>query len=112
MMYETCREVREMIAAFLDDELPCDVGHGIQAHLDRCGPCARLAKAEEGFTAALRTCVQRIEAPAEFAETIRRRLKDPETLASGVRPQARAPRRGVGRMIRARYALAAAALLV
>ena len=43
MTYEKCREIKEVLVAFLDDELPCDMSHGIQEHLDRCEPCARVA---------------------------------------------------------------------
>ncbi|HZI95178.1 MAG TPA: zf-HC2 domain-containing protein [Patescibacteria group bacterium] len=110
MTYEKCVEIRELLVAFLDDELPCDMSHGIHEHLERCQPCARLAKVESRFTIVLKTRLCRIEAPPEFAAEMRKRLKDPESMAGGARADAAtagfASPRG-----RVRYALVAAVIL-
>jgi len=110
MTYEKCGEIRELLVAFLDDELPCDMSHGIHEHLERCEPCARLAKTESGFTIVLKARLCRIEAPPAFADEMRRRLKDPESLTGGARADATSTRSGIPRL-RIRYALAAVVIV-
>ena len=105
MTPQGCREIREMLAGFLDDEQSCDVSHGIQEHLDRCPPCAGLARAEQAFTASLKTRLRRIDAPSDLASKMRARLRE----EAGAPPLA--PARAVI-LRRAGYAVAASVLLV
>src|SRR5262245_2016790 len=111
MTYEKCRQIREVLVAFLDDELPRDMSLGIQEHIDLCEPCARMARAEQRFTQTLKTRLCRIEAPAEFTQSMRKRLRDPESLAAPAVGDGGASRRSVlPRWGRWGYAAAAATL--
>jgi len=96
---DICCQTRELLPAFLDDELPSDVSHAIQEHLDACERCRGFARLEEGFTRALRARLPRVEAPDALIDRALGQLDDP-------RP-ARAPRRAswAGRIV---YGLAAA----
>ena len=107
--HDKCRQVREMLSGFLDDELSCDVSHGIQEHLDRCPPCAKISKVDQAFNSTMKARVRRIEAPDHFASAVMARLERGEwnEVKASSPPL---PRRRV--LKRAGYALAAAAVLV
>ncbi len=113
---DACREVRELLAAFLDDELPCERSHGIQEHLDACDGCRGFSRMERGFTSAMRARVARLQAPESLSERVRdgwRRLDlDPgaDGTAEPGRPSPRASLWGRLASSRAAWGLAAAVL--
>jgi anti-sigma factor RsiW len=37
----SCKEVVELITAYLDDALPADTAERVQRHLEHCDPCVR-----------------------------------------------------------------------
>jgi len=71
MTNDGCREVRELLTAFLDDELPCERSHEIQEHLDACEGCGVFARLERGFTRAMRARIPRLQPPASLVERVR-----------------------------------------
>lgn len=94
-----CCQTRELLPAFLDDELPSDVSHSIQEHLDCCECCQGYARLEQGFTRALKSRLPRVEAPASLIDRALEHLDEPEPV--------RVPRVS-SFMSRAVYGLAAA----
>lgn len=83
MTANRCREVRELLAAFLDDELPCDLSRSIQEHLDLCDGCGGFARLERGFTSALRARLGRVEAPASLLDGALARLQGAGSAEAG-----------------------------
>lgn len=82
MAKQCCEDVREILVAFLDDELPSDVSHEMQEHLDQCGPCQSYARFEESFTDSLRARLQRVPAPDSLAARVRARIDDADRAPS------------------------------
>jgi len=95
----TCCQTRELLPAFLDDELPSDASHSIQEHLDCCDCCQGYARLEQGFTRALKARLPRVDAPASLVDRALGQLDEPKP--------ARAPRAATF-LSRAVYGLAAA----
>jgi hypothetical protein len=72
-----CRETRELLAAFLDDELPVDRSHAIQAHLEICPPCLGFSRLEQTFTREIRARLRWVEPPDGLLERVQGRLAEP-----------------------------------
>ena len=49
----SCGEVRDLIAAVIDGELPADERRAVEDHLTGCPECARAYEAQEGLRARL-----------------------------------------------------------
>ncbi len=60
----TCGEVRELLFAFLDDELDAALSIGIQRHLEHCPDCAREAETERTIEKRLAAAMERAAATA------------------------------------------------
>ena len=83
---DSCRETREILAAFLDDELPLDRSHSVQAHLESCTPCLGFSRMELTFTREMRARLQWVEPPEGLMERVQARLAEPPATASAPRP--------------------------
>jgi hypothetical protein len=103
MTNDKCEKIRELLAAFHDDELPCELSYSIQDHLNQCGVCRGFDHLELGFDRAVKARVQPVEAPPGLYERFRDRLEQADAI----------PPAGRGRWTRAGRSLyaAAAALL-
>ncbi len=77
-----CRETRELLAAFLDDELPLDRSHAVQAHLEGCPPCLGFSQMELTFTQEIRARLPWVEPPDGLLERVQARLAEPPAAAS------------------------------
>lgn len=73
-----CRDVRERIYEYLDEEMPESDRASLSTHLDLCPRCRETAARERAFLAAVREravaqdpCPERVR--ARIAEAIRRR---------------------------------------
>ncbi|MCW5889241.1 MAG: zf-HC2 domain-containing protein [bacterium] len=78
----TCREVRDRIAAWADDELGVEAALDVEAHLERCPTCQAAAERQRDF----RTTVGALYPRPRMPETSRR------ALLRQLRPPRRAPR--------------------
>jgi len=114
MTIDNCNRTREMLAAFQDDELSCELSYSIQEHLNQCRGCRGFADLEKGFNDAMRSRLGRLEAPADlFDRSLRRldlvdRLEVGEDIEHVIPPRGRHPARvAPDRFIRALYAAAA-----
>lgn len=114
MTDDTCREIRELLAAFHDDELPCDRSREIQDHLDRCDGCRGFSRLEQEFTRSLRERLPRAEVPPGLFDRVRARLDEEDAPAAEApsRAGAKAGRRTWARLPGAGIGLLAAALAV
>ena len=75
----TCRELIAVLAEYLEQSLPADVGASLERHLDDCAPCrAYLATYQK--TRALGAEALRLDRPDEMKDRLRRflleRLRD------------------------------------
>ncbi|HKY31940.1 MAG TPA: zf-HC2 domain-containing protein [Candidatus Polarisedimenticolia bacterium] len=75
---DRCRETRELLAAFHDDELPCELSRAVQTHIDRCGGCRGFSEMERSFTAVMRSRLGTLEAPQGMYDRIAPLLGGPE----------------------------------
>ncbi len=82
MAEQCCDDVREILAAFLDDELPAEASHRVQEHLDACAGCTSYAGFEESFTSAIRTRLPRLQAPDSLLSRVRTQLDAEEVAPS------------------------------
>ncbi len=70
----SCREARDRVSAYLDDELPADERSSLEAHLGHCATCPPLYQTLVGVTASLGTLHDPDSViPAGVAERIRAR---------------------------------------
>ncbi|MFQ5700816.1 MAG: hypothetical protein ACE5HU_03115 [Acidobacteriota bacterium] len=76
MKSPTCGRTRELLAAFYDDELPCELSYSIQEHINHCDGCGAFARLEQGFTRAMRARLQHIEAPVGLFERVKEHFDD------------------------------------
>lgn len=74
MEKQCCDEIREILAAFLDDELPAEASHRVQDHLDDCTDCTSYAGFERSFTSAMRARLPRLQAPDSLLSRVRSQL--------------------------------------
>ncbi len=106
MTHRDCTETRDLLAAFYDDELPCETSYMIQEHLERCDPCRAFGRLEQGFTRAARRGLGHVDPPAGTFDRVRARLDEADRLAGA----SRGGEAGRARWSRAGYAAAAAVL--
>ncbi len=115
MSKDHCPAIRERLAAFLDDELPADASHDVQEHLESCSSCAELTKFEQAFTRAMRSRINRYQAPATIVERFHERLQDEGSAPGPVIEGRERKRRRLWSRLGSRhagYGIAAAAILV
>jgi hypothetical protein len=77
-----CRETRELLAAFLDDELPLDRSHAVRDHLDDCDGCRGFSSMEQDFTRQVRARLGPCEPPAALREGLRTAMDAVDSLRS------------------------------
>jgi anti-sigma factor RsiW len=98
----TCRELREYLFAFLDNELDAALSMDVQRHLEHCCHCAREAEIERAIRKKLAQTLEQDAEPVVLDEAkLIRSLTHPATKDSS-----RRPRRGT------RIALAAATVVL
>lgn len=82
MEKKCCDEIREILTAFLDDELPTEASHRVQEHLDACEACTSYAGFEESFTSVMRARLPRLQAPESLMPRVRAQLDEAERTPS------------------------------
>ncbi|MGH9869260.1 MAG: anti-sigma factor family protein [Candidatus Polarisedimenticolia bacterium] len=80
-----CRETRDLLGAFIDDELPSDRSQTIQAHLHLCGGCQGFLRMEQSFNQEVKASLAWIEAPSGMMERLRAGLDDVDGKEGGPR---------------------------
>jgi hypothetical protein len=71
-----CRETRDLLAAFLDGEIPADRRHTLQDHLDACGGCRGFMRMERAFSEEMRARLAWKEAPGGLMVRLRAGLDE------------------------------------
>jgi len=109
-----CTRTRDLIAAFYDNELPCETSYGIQEHLNRCEPCRAFGTVERGFTRSAREGLPQVAPPEGLFARVREGLDAEDrgdvAVVPGFPASGRTP---VGRwMAPLRFGYAAAAALL
>lgn len=61
----TCREMTDLLSAFLDDALPPDQASAFQEHLDRCAACRAYLESFKGVGRLARAAMTEEGVPAE-----------------------------------------------
>lgn len=77
-----CRETRELLAAFLDDELPPDRSRTIRDHLDGCDGCRGFSSMEQDFTRQMRAHLGPCEPPASLRAGLKTAMDAVDSLSS------------------------------
>jgi anti-sigma factor RsiW len=78
-----CRETRELLFAFLDNELEAHASIELQVHLERCGTCAREAEIERSIRRGLRATLGGPEDARARCELLPAALRAPAVVARG-----------------------------
>jgi hypothetical protein len=82
----SCRETRELLAAFLDRELPPDRSHAIQDHLDGCDGCRGFSAMEGAFTRQMRARLGPCEPPAALMSGLKAAMDAVDSLRAEEAP--------------------------
>jgi anti-sigma factor (TIGR02949 family) len=106
----SCREMRDQLAAFLDEELPPESSRAIQAHLDACPPCLGFSRMEIEFTRVVRARLTRHEPPAALMTNLKAGMDAIDALRDGRSSSDPDSRPGGPWLRRLMYGLTAAAL--
>jgi hypothetical protein len=70
-----CREVHKLSSDYIDEELDQPTTENLKAHLNRCGPCNSFINTLKATVSLLRSTPRR-EAPGDFKERIRQRMRE------------------------------------
>src|SRR4029453_6098835 len=84
----SCREMRDRVQAYADDELGLEGVLDVEAHLERCVACRETFERQRAFRHMLAALYPRDEPPPELARTVRTGLRGRR--AGGTRPGAAA----------------------
>jgi mycothiol system anti-sigma-R factor len=71
-----CEEIRQLLDAYLDDELEGTSQPEVQEHLNSCPGCRKEAEAISSFSSLVRTAMPMYKAPAELKARIRASLRE------------------------------------
>lgn len=72
-----CKEVRQLLAPFLDGELPGEEQELVKAHLEECRPCREFFAEAGRVSHVLRTMGSEVrQAPAGFKDEVMRRIRE------------------------------------
>ncbi|MEE9230289.1 MAG: zf-HC2 domain-containing protein [Acidobacteriota bacterium] len=72
---DNCREVRQQLSAYIDEELSAEELSGVERHVATCAPCREQAEVERSFTGELRARRLGEAAPAGLMRKVRRGLE-------------------------------------
>lgn len=72
---EHCRDVRQQIGAYIDEELSTEELSSVERHIATCSPCRERAEVERGFTESLRARRLGEQAPPGLMRRVRRGLE-------------------------------------
>lgn len=71
-----CKEIKEHLSAYIDDELDAELSEKVEAHLFRCFECAKLFQETGNMTLLLLQQVKTVPVPATFDRKLRIALKE------------------------------------
>lgn len=73
-----CAEARDMASDYVDDDVEPALGRRIRSHLEKCAPCLSFFNTLRATVELLRN-MERRQAPPEFRDRVKARLRDAES---------------------------------